>query len=258
MTRRTVLSTAAAAPFLQAGSQGSSTKPSIITIGVLKLRNGADNQRQRAVEFLKAFVPAIRRAGAGPTGAFSSNVGEGTPYLMMISSYPGLAEMEAADAKLDQDAEFGKAVATWYAGGQPYVRFESSLLRSFKTIPVMQLPPTEGRTKNRIYELRTYESQNFATLNRKIQMFDSGEIGIFRRLGFPPVFCAETVFGRNMPNLTYMVGHDDFAAREKNWSAFGGDAEWKKMSTAPEYSDPALVTNITVSILNPLPFSEIR
>jgi hypothetical protein len=89
-------------------------------------------------------------------------------------------------------------------------------------------------------------------------MFNEGEIAIFRRCGILPVFFGETVIGRNMPNLTYMVAFDDLAARERAWRAFGGDPEWKKLRAMPGYADSEIVSNISNAILRPLPFSPIR
>jgi hypothetical protein len=89
-------------------------------------------------------------------------------------------------------------------------------------------------------------------------MFESGEIGIFERLGMRPVFFAETIVGARMPNLVYMLSFDDLASREKLWKAFGSDPEWQKMRSAPGNSDAEIVSNISVSLLQPLPFSLIR
>ena len=47
-----------------------------------------------------------------------------------------------------------------------------------------------------------------------------------------PVFFGETIVGQRMPNLTYMVGYEDLAAREKIWSTFVSHPEWKKMTRA--------------------------
>ena len=110
----------------------------------------------------------------------------------------------------------------------------------------------------RIFELRTYESNNIDTLKRKAGMFNDGEIAIFRRLNMLPVFFGETIVGRKMPNLTYMLAFDDLAAREKSWKAFGSDPEWQKMRAQPGLSDPEIVSNISNSIVQPLPLSEIR
>jgi hypothetical protein len=57
---------------------------------------------------------------------------------------------------------------------------------------------------------------------------DQGEIDIFKRLGFKPVFWGETVIGPLRPNLTYMVSFDDLDAKNAHWKAFGGDPQWKK------------------------------
>jgi hypothetical protein len=103
-----------------------------------------------------------------------------------------------------------------------------------------------------------YESNNSFTLARKIKMFNEGEIGIFKRLGMRPVFYGETLIGARMPNLVYMLGFDNLAAREKLWQVFGADPEWQKLRVQPGFSDAENVSNISNSILRPLPFSDIR
>jgi hypothetical protein len=89
-------------------------------------------------------------------------------------------------------------------------------------------------------------------------MFDDGEIAIFRRLGLTPVFFGQTLIGANMPNLTYMLAFDNLAAREKAWQAFAQDPEWQKLRAQPGLSDAEIVSNISNSILRPLPGSDIR
>jgi hypothetical protein len=233
-------------------------KKALFELMQIKLRNGPDNQRQRAVEFFKTFVPLAKRAGMGPIGVFSSSIGEGSPYLLVLYTFPGFAEIEAIEAKLAGDAEIAKAGAAWYAGGRPYERVENSLLRAFDSMPSVEIPPSKSGAGGRLFELRTYESTNFETLGRKIKMFDEGEIAIFRKVGLTPVFFGQTLFGRNLPNLTYMLVHDDAAAREKNWRAFGGHPEWQKLRAQPGLSDAEVVSNISVALLSALPFSDIR
>ncbi|MEK7408904.1 MAG: NIPSNAP family protein [Acidobacteriota bacterium] len=255
MTRRNLIATPAAA---LAASSAAPAKKSLFQLRLLKLRNGPENQRQRAAEFLKAVVPAAKRAGVGPIGVFSSSIAEGGPFLLVLTSHPGFAELEANHAKLEADAEYRKAVDAWYAGGLPYVRQEVSLLRAFDSMPAIEAPPAEGRKSPRIFELRTYESNTLATLRRKMKMFDDGEVAIFRRAGLLPVFFGETLIGRNMPNLVYMVAHDDLAAREQNWRRFGADPDWQKLRSQPGLGDAEIVSNISNALLSPLPFSDIR
>ena len=89
-------------------------------------------------------------------------------------------------------------------------------------------------------------------------MFDDAEIGIFRRLGMTPVFFGQTLIGRSLPNLSYMLAFDDLAARERLWRSFGADAEWQKLRVQPGLSDAEIVSSISNTILRPLPFSPIR
>jgi hypothetical protein len=125
-------------------------------------------------------------------------------------------------------------------------------------MPAVQPPPSDAKRPPRIFELRTYESNNGTTLARKIRMFNEGEAAIFKRLGMQPVFFGETIVGSKMPSLTYMLSYDDLAARDRLWKEFGADPEWQKLRSKPGYSDAEIVSNISNQILRPLPFSEIR
>ena len=167
--------------------------------------------------------------------------------------------MEEIRAKVNADAKYAKQIEAFNAmPGLGYERIDSSLLRAFPGVPAIEVPPTDTKRPARIFELRTYESNNSATLRRKIKMFESGEIAIFKRLGMRPVFFAETLVGARMPNLVYMLSFDDLASREKCWKAFGADPEWQKMRVVPGDTDAEIVSNISVSLLQPLPFSPVR
>jgi hypothetical protein len=112
--------------------------------------------------------------------------------------------------------------------------------------------------KPRIFELRQYQSATEAAGKKKIEMFnDEGEIDVFKRLGFKPVFWGETVIGPQRPNLTYMITFDDLEAKSAHWKAFGSDPEWKKISAMPEYADALLVSKITSTMLVPTTYSQI-
>jgi hypothetical protein len=135
---------------------------------------------------------------------------------------------------------------------------ETSLLRAFDGYPSVTPPPNDGKRPARLFELRQYESNNSATLKRKIKMFNDGEIGAFQRAGAQPVFFAETIVGARLPNLTYMLSYQDLASRDKVWKAFGADPEWQRLRSTPGLSDAEIVSNITNYIVSPLPFSQIR
>jgi len=235
------------------------SKKAIIELRQFQLRNTIDGMAPRSIEHLsKSYLPALRRAGSGPVGLFTSLISPESPYVIVLSSFPGLSAWDDALDKLAKDKQFEKERDAYRASGLSYVRLETSLLRGFDSVPDVVVPQRDEKRAPRIFELRTYESNNVDTLKRKIGMFNESEIGIFRRLNMLPVFFGETIVGRRMPNLTYMLAFDDLAAREKSWKAFGADPEWQKMRAQPGLTDPEIVSNISNSIVQPLPQSEIR
>jgi hypothetical protein len=259
MTRRAFLP--AAASTLAAGNAAAAgaAKNVILELRRIQLRNSPDNQRQRNNDFLKQQVAAFDRAGAAPTGVFSSNIASDGPFLLVLSSYPSLAAVEQVQTKLAADTEYQKALDA-YNGlpGLNYERMETSLLRAFDGYSNLMPPPNDGKRAARLFELRQYESNNSGTLKRKIKMFNDGEIGAFQRAGAQPVFFAETIVGPRQPNLTYMLSYEDLAGRDKVWKAFGADPEWQRLRATPGLSDAEIVSNITNYLVSPLPFSQIR
>ena len=71
---------------------------------------------------------------------------------------------------------------------------------------------------------------------KKSEMFNKGEIEVFRRVGLTPVFFGETMIGTKLPCLTYMLVFENMAAHDANWGKFDGDPEWKKLSSTPGYT----------------------
>ena len=133
-----------------------------------------------------------------------------------------------------------------------YKRVESTLLGSFKEIPTLVAPKMSD---SRVYQLRQYESHSIKKGKKKMQMFNEGEIQLFRKVGLQPVFFGEALMGPRIPNLTYMVTFDDIEAKKANWKTFGQHPEWKKMREDPQYKDT--VSNITNTILKAAPGSQI-
>lgn len=259
MDRRNFLMTSAGAA-LAAPSLMALGNNAILEMRYVRMRNSADNQVQRNTEFTgKYLLPALERAGIGPVGFFSSFIGAGGPFMLAVFSHASLSAMDVAYKKLRADREYQKGLSAFNSlPGLNFMRMEGALLYAFDGMPNIEIPPQDAKRPSRVFELRIYESNNGKTLKRKIKMFNDAEIAIFRRCGILPVFFGETIVGRDMPNLTYMVAYDDLAAREKAWRAFGGDPEWKKLRAIPEFSDAEIVSNVSNSILRPLPFSPIR
>jgi hypothetical protein len=230
----------------------------IIELRYYHMRSGP--QVQRTTDFLQhGLLPASERAGIGPFGCFNALVAPDSPFLLTVTSYSSLAAIEAAREKLAADKDFQAVSDAFNSAPEPaYARMETSLLWAFPNFPSVIPPPARENRGARIFELRTYESPNDKTLARKIKMFGDGEIDAFKRVGMLPVFFGQTIAGVRMPSLTYMLGFDDLASREKLWSAFSADPEWQKLRVTPGLSDAEIVSNISNTIVRPLAFSPIR
>jgi hypothetical protein len=253
MNRREAIGTLAGTPLMAAAAD--EVRPQYYELRKFQLRNGT--QPQRANDFFSQhFMPAAKRAGLGPVGAFSPVIGEGSPYVLLLIPHASFADAEHAWDKLMADPELGPALDEFHKPMDPgYVRSESTLLRAMAGQPQLKLP--EGKDAH-VFELRTYESNSEVTLRRKVEMFNAGEIHVFQKLGMQPVFFAEALFGSRMPHLTYMLAYKDLAARDALWNAFGSDPEWAKLRSHPGWSDPEIVSNINNAILRGARYSEIR
>jgi hypothetical protein len=167
--------------------------------------------------------------------------------------------MQATMDAMRNDKEFAKAWQAFETGNElPYVRYESVILKAFDSHPKTELPPTEEKRPPRIFELRTYESRNAFSIRNKVDMFNQEEIKIFRDSGFATVFFGEGVIGARLPSLTYLVGFDNMAARDKAWGTFAASADWARVKTKPGWTDAEAVSNIHASFLRPTGYSQIR
>jgi hypothetical protein len=257
--KTTIFSSAAAAVLPQLGF--AELKPNKMTHMYYELRTYTlkDAEQLNLVQeyFKNAAIPALNKLGIKNIGVFTELKPSGQPILVALIPYQSLQEFETINIKLEQDEHYMTAAAAYLnapAMKPAYDRITSSLLKAFKHMPGLELPAKDKR----IFELRRYEHATEAAGIKKRGMFnDLGEIDIFRRLGFKPVFFGETIIGEARPNLFYMVTFDDLAAHEQHWKSFIADAEWKKISADPEYADSKLVSKITSTFLQPTGYSQI-
>jgi hypothetical protein len=265
MNRRHFVAGAAGASLLtplsiraESNLQGPS-KPLFLELRKIQLRNTTDNQRGRATEFIgKVYAPALSQAGAVTVGLFSPIVAADSPFVLTLASYASLDAFDQVQTKLWGDAAFLKEAERATSGPLLFERMEVSLLKGFPGFPGIELLPGDSSKPSRIFEMRTYESSTPLSLKKKIKMFEDGEIDIFRKYGLAPVFFGEQIAGGRMPNLTYMVAFENVTTRDASWRAFGGSAEWKKLSSTPGLSDGEVVSNITNMLLAPLAGSMVR
>jgi hypothetical protein len=208
----------------------------------------------------EAAIPALNRAGVERVGVFSLTVGPASPTMYVLLAHKSPESVMTTADRLAADADYLKAGAEFLnapAANPAYLRVESSLMSAFAGMPKLEVPALGDGNKTRIFELRTYESHSKKANKKKIEMFDRGEIAIFRRNGLQPVFFGETLIGAHLPNLTYMLAFENQAAHDKNWAAFVADPEWKKLSHTPGYTNPEIVCNISNVFLRPATYSQI-
>ena len=207
-----------------------------------------------------AAIPAMKRAGIGPIGVFNVMISSDNPKVYVLIPYKSLDVFATIRDRLRNEAEYQKAGAEFLsppATDPAYVRVESSLMVAFAGMPKLEVPAALAEKKPRIFELRTYESHSQKANRKKVEMFNTAEIAIFRHTGLVPVFFGETLIGTRLPNLTYMLVHESLASRDANWGKFPEDPEWKKLSTSPGYGNEEIVSNISSILLQPTASSQI-
>jgi hypothetical protein len=204
-----------------------------------------------------AFIPAMKRHGSGPVGVFGEDAGDNQRKAYVLIVHPSADQVAALPGKLAADEVYQKAAAEYLAApaSDPvYTRINSSLLLPIEGMPRLARPDS---SQPRLLNLRIYESHNERAARKKIEMFNQGEIAIFRKTGLTPVFFAATIAGAIMPNLTYMLVFPDDAARTGAWARFVKDPEWLKLRATPGYADKEIVSHITNKVLTPASYSEI-
>lgn len=189
----------------------------------------------------QAWIPYLHKAGIKNVGVFKALTNDTVTdkRLFVFFSASSLDKLAGLPAHLQKDSGYAKAARNYMTAAwnqPPFVRMENIVLKSFRLHPAMELPKLKGPKKDRIYELRSYEGPTELLYNSKVHMFnEGGEISLFDRLEFNPVFYAEVLSGSRMPNLMYMTSFENMTERDAHWKAFFADPLWKKISAMPEY-----------------------
>lgn len=213
-------------------------------------------QRQGLEAFLReAAIPALNRLGVKPVGVFYPEKDLSPVYVLL--RHKSLEALTTLTQRLQADAEYlskGAAFLDAPATAPAYKRVESSLLMAFTGMPALESPV---QAPGRIFQLRTYESPSVKTGQKKIEMFNTAEIAIFRKVGLHPVFFGEALVGAKMPNLTYMLAFESLDEQKANWKKFGADPDWQKLRAIPDYADKKILCGITNVILKPAECSQM-
>jgi hypothetical protein len=221
----------------------------------------SEQQEQTTDLYLKeAYLPGLKKLGIKDIGVFKplSNRKDTLKKIIVIIPFSTLEGFLTLDKKLAKDKRYLLAGAPYLNATHkqpPYLRIESVLLKAFSDHPLLIKPVLNSIRKNRVYELRSYESATETIYANKVDMFNGGgEIKLFDKLGFNAVFYGEVISGAKMPNLMYLTTFADKASREAHWSSFSEAAEWKEMSSLPKYQNN--VSHMDITFMYPTDYSD--
>ena len=228
-------------------------------IKIYHLKN--NDQVKMTEQYLKdAYLPALHRLKIKNIGVFKP-VNNDTASLKFIYVLIPFASAEAwtkISDHLDRDASYrssGKNFLEGDAKNPPYERVESILLEAFPGQPHLVLP--SQKDEQRVFELRSYESPTQHLYEKKVAMINAGgEIDLFNRLGFNPVFYGKVLSGSRMPNLMYMPIFENVEHRNAQWETFRADDQWKNISSRPEHENKVSVNHIDSILMHSTEYSD--
>ncbi len=222
--------------------------------------NTAQQEQLLDAYFKNALLPALHRNGIDKAGVFKTiandTLVDKTMYVLV--PFKSIDATDKLQDKLLADAEYQTSGADFVNvnyKSPAYTRMEVILLKAFPLAPEMKIPALKSGKKDRVYELRSYESASEKIFKNKVQMFNQGdEIGLFKRLNFNAVFYSEVIAGSKMPNLMYMTSFENMDDRNAHWKAFSSDTAWVKLKSMPIYQNN--VSHIDITFLKGVEYSD--
>jgi len=206
----------------------------------------------------KAAIPAWNRLGIKSVGVFTEMEPKDGSAVWVLVPHPSLESFSTAWSKLHADPEYQKTGAGYLQTAKTdpaFDRIDSWLLLAFEGMPRLEVPALTREKKQRVFEMRTYESYSELKALKKVKMFNSGEIEVMKKVNLSPVFYGQALIGRDLPHLTYMLCGENKDLHKKHFGDFGKHPTWDKLKNDPEYADT--VSKITSRFLEPVSYSQI-
>ncbi|MFV8373150.1 NIPSNAP family protein [Flavobacterium sp. LB2P74] len=220
-----------------------------------------EQQVETTEKYLKeAFLPGLKKLGIKNIGVFKPrpNATDTIKKVMLVIPFSSMTQFLGLEEKLAKDKTYVNAGADYLNASYkqaPYLRIESIVLKAFSDHPILSTPVLNTPRENRVYELRSYESATEAIYKNKVDMFNAGgEIKLFDRLAFNPVFYGEVISGAKMPNLMYMTTFADQESRDSHWKTFVDSPEWKGLIAMEKYKNN--ISHIDITFLYPTDYSD--
>jgi hypothetical protein len=217
-------------------------------------------QEDRLDKYLKdAYVPAMKRmTGGGWIGVFKTMDTDTDRRIYVFTVYAKQQLIAKEEAALLKDKKYLADAKDYFDASYDataYTRFETITLLAFDQWRIPMMPNLSAAKKDRVYELRSYESPTEKYNLNKVKMFnEGGEVTLFSRLNFNAIFYANVISGSHMPNLMYMTTFNSKEDRDKHWDAFFGSPEWKVLIADPQYAHN--VSKADILFLHPTEYSD--
>jgi hypothetical protein len=257
MDRRSFLYSAAGAGMLSqaARAQDAGGKTRLYRIDYYYYHQGG--QAARLNKFFSTLTPLLSKHTRA-LGIFSAVFAPRLQTLMILSGFGSMDEMFTAGGQVEADEGYRKAFEEFDNGSEPAFDNSQRLLLRAADFSSEIVPLAEKPKSPRYFELRVYHSPTWHQQRMLHDRFSGAEVKIFHRSGIQPLFYADTLFGPDLPNLTYMMPFASLADREKAWDAFGADPEWIKVRAESVAKSGQIVDNNNLSLWRAAPYSPIQ
>ncbi len=201
-----------------------------------------DKQVIQTENYLKdAYLPAMHYQKIDRIGVFKPIDFAQDKRLFVVIPYKSFSHFTKTNQLVSQNKDYLKNGENYIQAAYneaPYSRKESIFLNSLSTASILKKPNLKSAIEDKVYELRSYESATELLHQKKLKMLnEGGEIEIFSRLQFNPIFYGSVIAGSKTPNLMYITSFENMDDRKAHWAAFSADDAWKKLSALPEYKN---------------------
>ena len=199
------------------------------------------------------LIPKLNKKGIKNIGVFKEASEDMPRKFYLLITYPNITVYQSVSRSMKSDPDIAEASVKLNKKNRPmFNRYNTSLFDAFEGMPNLVKP----NSKNRFFELRTYESHSEDAYRRKVNMFNEGEIDLFEQLDFGSVFFGEKISGDRMPCLTYLLSFENLDERNENWGKFYDHPTWEKLKSDKAYKD-SCCSSITRAYLLPMPYSQL-
>lgn len=236
-------------------------KRQLILVSTYQMEN--EESAKQFDKMMSAAVDAMSDYGLKHIGVFKlaepDKAKEFAHRRVLITPYDSIEKL-LDQGEAFQNGAFWDAAQDYLSVGPdeaPFKRIDTMLLQAFTGMPKLVVPGT-GEGKKRLFELRTYESYSEMTGIIKVNMFNDGEIELFEKVGLPALFYGSAIAGGNLPQLTYMLVHDDAEAQKAGWKKFIGSPEWAALQKKDPYAGKKLVSKIEKTMLVATDYSQVK